>query len=293
MTCEDGYLKSRWEKLYELRCKVAHNALMGKSDLDDIEKLIGEIKPKLQEAIGKLSKVKVPAEDAEAVAENAAGRVNATIGGFITCWQQLESEIGRRASGVGKARKIIPSADDLVKYQVLDRSRVDLYNEVRKIRNTIVHGPGSEIPMETIKGALHKLKELLAFVEAGYIEYLNVLSETERFEAVEAKIADTHHQIADSEEFNSAIASTNAVYFFLDDYQIEDINFANGECIVNLNFSASGEQLEDKIQCGDRIVGNCEAVIDSEGRVEYQEVHAEVDHGEGDEPEFDPGFDGS
>ena len=24
----DGYLKSRWEKLYELRCKVAHNALM-------------------------------------------------------------------------------------------------------------------------------------------------------------------------------------------------------------------------------------------------------------------------
>jgi hypothetical protein len=80
VSCEDGYLKARWERLYDLRCKVAHNALMSRSDLEDIEKLIGEVKPKLQEAIGKLSKVKVSAEDVEAVAESAARRVNATIG---------------------------------------------------------------------------------------------------------------------------------------------------------------------------------------------------------------------
>ncbi len=291
VNCEDGYLKARWEKLYELRCKVAHNALMVKADLDEIERLIGEIKPKLQEAIGKLSKVKVPAEDAEAVAENAARRVNATIGEFITCWQQLESEIGLRASAQGKPKKTIPPGDDLVKYGILDRSRADLYNEVRRTRNSIVHGPGSELPVETIKAALGKLQELLAFVESGYVEYLRSLSEAGRQEAVEAKIADTHHEIAGSDEFNSATAITNATDFSVDEYEIQDIDFDNGECVVKMTFSASGEQLEDKMHYGDRIVGDCEAVIDSDGRVEYREVHAEVDHGDDEEPEFDPGLD--
>lgn len=287
VTCEDGYLKVRWEKLYELRCKVAHNALMVKADLDEIEKLIGDLKPKLLEAIKKLSKVKVPAEDAEAVAENAARRVNATIGEFITCWQQFESEIGIRTSALGKPKKIIPSPDDLMKYGILDRSRADHYNEVRKIRNSIVHGPGSEIPVETIKAALGKLQELLAFVEAGYVEYLRSLSEDERQEAVWAKIDETYHEIADSDEFNSATAITNATAFSVDECEIQDIDFDEGKCVVKMTFSASGEQLEDRMFSGDRIVGDCAAVIDSDGRVEYRDVHAEVDHGEDDEPEFD------
>ncbi|HYX36241.1 MAG TPA: hypothetical protein VE954_24320 [Oligoflexus sp.] len=29
--CEDSFLKSRWEKLYELRCKIAHNSLYPRS----------------------------------------------------------------------------------------------------------------------------------------------------------------------------------------------------------------------------------------------------------------------
>lgn len=290
VTCEDGYLKTRWEKLYELRCKVAHNSLVTKSDLDDIEKLIGEVKPKLQEAIGKLSKVKVPAEDAEAVAESAARRVNATIGEFITCWQQLESEIGIRTSALGKPRKVIHTADDLITSGVLDGSRVDQYNEVRQFRNSIVHGPGAEIPVETIKAALGKLQNLLGFVQTGYVEYLRSLSEPYRQTIVDARIADTCYEIADSDEFNSAIAETNATDFVVDEYDIEDIDVDGGECVVKLVFSASGEQREDKFYCGERIVGDCKAVIDSEGRVEYRDIHAEVDHRENEESEVDPGF---
>jgi hypothetical protein len=43
--CEDLYLKTCWEKLDELRCKVAHNALMTAKYLEDTQKLISEVKP--------------------------------------------------------------------------------------------------------------------------------------------------------------------------------------------------------------------------------------------------------
>lgn len=287
VTCEDGYLKTRWEKLYDLRCKVAHNAHMSKADLDDIEKLIGEVKPKLKDAIGKLSKVRVPPEEAEAVAENAASRVNATIGEFITCWQQLESEVGNQLAVKGMPKRIIPSGDDLAKFGILDRSRIEQYNEVRQFRNGIVHGPSSEIPVVSIKAALLKLKDLLSVVESGYIEYLQSLSEEELQTEINSKIEDTIYEIVDSEEFGSAMATTNATDFSIGEYEIRDIDFVNGECIVQLTFAASGEQMEDRMHYGDRVIGDCEAVIDSDGRVEYREINAEVDHGDADESDLD------
>jgi hypothetical protein len=82
---------------------------------------------------------------------------------------------------------------------------------------------------------------------------------------VRAKIDDMYHEIADSDEFNSATAITNATDFSVDEYEIQDIDFDEGECVVKMTFSASGEQLEDRMFSGDRIVGDCEAVIDSEG----------------------------
>jgi hypothetical protein len=186
---------------------------------------------------------------------------------------------------------MIHSGEELVNLGILDRSCLDQYNEVRKLRNSIVHGPGSQIPVDTIKAALPTLQELLVLVGAGYIEYLLVLSESERYAAVDAKLADTYQAIADSESFNSAIAETNAADFAVDEYEIDDISFDGDECVVKLSYSAAGEQMEDRGFNGDRIVGSCEAVIDTMGRVEYRDVHAEVDHGDGDEPEFDPGVD--
>ncbi|APW58668.1 HEPN domain-containing protein [Paludisphaera borealis] len=284
VTCEDGYLKARWERLYDLRCKVAHNALMTRSDLGDIEKLIGEVKPKLQEAIRKLSKVKVPAEDAEAVAESVARRVNATIGEFISDWQQLESAIERRAEAQGRPRRMQHSGEELVKLGILDRLMLDEYNKVRRLRNSIVHGPGSQIPLNTIEATLPILEELLVLVESGYIEYLLVLSEIDRYAAVDARIAETYHEIGDSDEFKSAIGEANANLFAVDEYDINDIGFPGYECVVALWFSASSEVAEANGINFDRIVGNCEAVIDSEGKVEYRDIHAEVDRGNAEEP---------
>lgn len=291
VTCEDSYLKTRWEKLYDLRCKVAHNALMTTRDLNDIEKLIGEVKPKLNEAIGKLSKVRVPAEEAEAVAENAARQVNTTIGEFITCWQQLESELGNRLAILNRRTKIIPSGDDLVKFGVLESSRKDQYNEVRQFRNSIVHGPSSEIPIESIRTYLLKLQDLVSEVESGYVEYLQKLSEEDLDTEIDNRIANTIDEIVNSDEFSDAMATTNATNFCIDEYDVNEIGFVDGECIVKLTYASCGEQIEDSMYSGNRITGDCEVVIDAEGTLEYREISAGVDHSEDYEPDIDSGVD--
>jgi hypothetical protein len=288
VSCDDGYLKARWDKLYDLRCKVAHNALMTKQDLDEIERLIGELKPKLQEAIGKLSKVKVPSEDAELVAESAARTVNATVGEFIACWQQLEAVISSRLSARGKTKRIIYSGQELCKLGILDPSRVERYDEIRQLRNGIVHGPSTELPVEVIRQSLRSLRELLACVEAGYVEYLRGLSDADRDTEIDLRIADSCQDILESEAFNSEAAITNAVNYSIDEYEVQDVDFDEDEkeCNVKLTFTASGEQLEERMFCGDRITGECEVAFDAEGRIEYRDVQAEVDHGDDeDEPE--------
>jgi len=74
--CEDTFLRKRWTELYDLRCLVAHNNLMRKSDFDRIVTLISEIKPKLEKAIGNLDKVKVPEQEKENLAENIVANLS-------------------------------------------------------------------------------------------------------------------------------------------------------------------------------------------------------------------------
>lgn len=71
VACEDSYLDTRWKELYDLRCKVAHNALLSRIDFDKIQQLAGEIKPKLEDATQKLHEVSVPPDEIESVVGRA------------------------------------------------------------------------------------------------------------------------------------------------------------------------------------------------------------------------------
>jgi hypothetical protein len=118
----------------------------------------------------------------------------------------------------------------------------------------------------------------------NYIHYLKGLTEAGRETAIDEKIAETNHEILDSEAFASAIAETNATGWGVDEYEIEEINLGDKECIVRLSYSASGDQEEDKMYSGDKATGTAEAVIDSQGAVEYREITAEIAH-EHEEPD--------
>ena len=290
--CDDQYLDSRWRKLYALRCKVAHNALMSPQDFADVKRLVSEVRPKLLEALGKLPQVAVPPGDVETVAESAARNINAALGEFVRGWQQLEADIARRMQPPDGTRRptVIPPSNKLHELGVLDEPNMDVYDEVRRLRNQIVHGPAPDVPLERIQAATGDIRRLIAFVEQeSVIAKLKAMNEAERESTVDAIIADSMHEITESDAFCSQAAMTNATWFSVDEYDIEGIEIEGDECVVTLSYGASGEQIEDKAYFGDRITGRAEAVIEWDGDVTYQDVTAEVDHGETEEDEFDPG----
>jgi hypothetical protein len=117
-----------------------------------------------------------------------------------------------------------------------------------------------------------------AHTRTHFVQRLKGLPEAERQAAIDEKIAETYHQIVDSEAFVNAIAETNASGWGVDDYEVEHIDLGETECVVKLNFSASGDQEQEKMYAGDRMSGTAEAVIDATGAVEYREITAEVEH---------------
>lgn len=90
---EWSFFEKRWEQLYELRCKVAHNNFLTKRDYEDICRLVNELKPKLQIAIDEMDKVSISTEDQEILAESFAVNTNAVYGEFINLWKMFEKEL--------------------------------------------------------------------------------------------------------------------------------------------------------------------------------------------------------
>ena len=63
--------KQKWEKLYELRCKVAHNSIITKSDYEEIKSMTSQFKEKLQKAILSIDKISVPEEEKIELSQSA------------------------------------------------------------------------------------------------------------------------------------------------------------------------------------------------------------------------------
>lgn len=89
--CESDYLRKKWEKLYERRNQIAHNKQMSKAEFEEIQKLVNEIKPKLQEAVSKLDKVTLRADQRKSIVENAVENVVENAVESLTEQQNLQT----------------------------------------------------------------------------------------------------------------------------------------------------------------------------------------------------------
>lgn len=65
INCQDTFLKSKWARLYELRCQIAHNNTFTKLNLEETRTIISKIKPFLEEANEKLENIVVPEKEKE------------------------------------------------------------------------------------------------------------------------------------------------------------------------------------------------------------------------------------
>ncbi len=143
------YLEKRWQKLYILRCKVAHNNFLIKRDYEDICRYVEELKPKLVKAIDELDKVKILEEDQETLAETFAVNTNAAYGEFINLWKFLEKELfdllvinqsGEPTKDIERLRyNSMQMLRILSQNGIINREMIMEIEKLRHLRNTMVH----------------------------------------------------------------------------------------------------------------------------------------------------------
>jgi len=148
VNCEGSYLKSRWEKLYKLRCKIAHNNTFTKPDFDQTQKLVNDVKPKLVTAIGSLDKIVISEEEREDLAEIVVSSSSAVFGAFIQKWKTLESlalELlilkGVLNSKLSKREKnsLYKNHASLIENNIIDSEMYNKIKDLNRVRNTMVH----------------------------------------------------------------------------------------------------------------------------------------------------------
>lgn len=70
--CDDSYLKTRWNSLYELRNIVAHTSSLSEDNYNDIVSLVSDVRPKLQSAFEKLNTIKLKSNEKLTISERVA-----------------------------------------------------------------------------------------------------------------------------------------------------------------------------------------------------------------------------
>ncbi len=289
--CGEQFLSKRWDALYLLRCKVAHNAIMVEDDLERIKTLSGEVLPALRNAIDRLPDVTVPEAEIEGVAENAASTAGATVEDFILKWQELEATIlGLLPPG----SRYVPNGNELLNRGFLRQTLIGTYDRIRQLRNQLVHAHGIEVDESRIVAAIDEIDDIVDWIEDySYVDRLRAMGVQERTELVGEMFDEAGFDILNSDEVCSAMAETNATEFDMDEILIGDITFDNDDntCTVEFQFSAHGEYAnDDRMFCGDTINGSGKAVISAGGELTFEEISADVEPwGLEEDDEFDPG----
>jgi len=172
--CDDNFLNKRWSELYDLRCLVAHNNFLRKSDYERIVVLIRDIKPKLQKAIDNLDKITVPEQEKENLAENVVVNINVVYGEFIVWWRIVEDELERLITPLvseEQKRRYPPTImiSLLTNKKVLDDELAEQIKLLSRLRNYMIHGrhesPDNEV-VGTIRQNIDLIKEVTGRLRA-------------------------------------------------------------------------------------------------------------------------------
>lgn len=148
--CESAYLTKRWERLYELRCKVAHNRFLTPDELAEIESITSEVDTIFQQALDNLGKVRVSEDQMEEVAINIATTTSESFAEFLLRWEELNRAMKKMDVVVAKDEEIEKLQGNnnwrnLVNFAmrkgVLPRQFKKYFTDLAAFRNAIVHNP--------------------------------------------------------------------------------------------------------------------------------------------------------
>jgi hypothetical protein len=90
--CESEELKKKWEKLYEIRCKVAHNKSMSIDDVKSAKELCQTLNQIISKALSKLIKIEIPEEQKESVSLHTIATVNDPTKDYVSKYLNFNTE---------------------------------------------------------------------------------------------------------------------------------------------------------------------------------------------------------
>lgn len=185
-----------------------------------------------------------------------------------------------------KGKNVKSLLRDSIVFGIISKYDYETFFSLMAKRNSISHGFLEEsVTRNELERALNLIKRIYNELsrqevnkeDENYIDYLRTLSEKELDVEIDNIICEITHELIDADEVNSLIAMTNTYAWYCDDYNIEEIEILETECIVTLYFHVSGNQDEDKPFHGDSISGKAEAVIGADESVYFQNVSAHLD----------------
>ena len=175
VSAEDEYLKKKWEELYKLRCKVAHNNLFGLDDLKRVRTIVTDLKPYINNAIKDLDKITISEEDKESISENLAINTNEQVGHMIVGYNELYDLLLKKYSElIGKneltMKKMIPAKRlicDLASRGVLDNKEAKIIEYIIRKRNLVVHS-SKLIEKDEIEKTIKDMEECILMLRSKW-----------------------------------------------------------------------------------------------------------------------------
>lgn len=167
--CDGPYLQTRWERLYKLRCKIAHNNTFSASDYEQTKVLSREVKEKLEKAIDSLDGIAVPEEEREELAERAASQSSQFLAEFIQKWRMVEHLTEKIlingdflvGSAHYKKKSLFGQHTELARNGILNQLEYRQLRILLAVRNSLVHDHSNSFTSAEIAGYSMQIDDLV------------------------------------------------------------------------------------------------------------------------------------
>jgi len=138
--CDDKYLKTRWEKLYDLRNKIAHTSHFTEGNYKDIENLVNDVREKLEQAFVNIDTIEIEEDEKEQLSENIAVNANEYIGKYLKQWNQLEAQIkSMQNNDYTKSKTFQSYLKNVENANLINDDLIKRIQKMGNVRNELVH----------------------------------------------------------------------------------------------------------------------------------------------------------
>ena len=140
VSVDGAHLKKQWDRLYELRCKIAHNNFFTVSDYNDVTQIVNDLKPSIEKAINTLDDISIESTDKETITESYAMASNEQLGKLIVLYNEMLT-ILQNKSNMESSR---PIPYQRLVGELLDKEYIndEQYKKLKVIfykRNQVIH----------------------------------------------------------------------------------------------------------------------------------------------------------